>query len=77
MGKPPGGVKLTMEACCLMFGIKAEKIKDPDSGKKVDDYWGTAKKNLLSDPKFLENLTNYDKDNMDPDMVGCVRELDV
>jgi dynein heavy chain len=69
MGKPPGGVKITMEAMCIMFGIKAEKVKDPDSGKKVDDYWGPAKKELLGDPKFLDNLVNYDKDNMDPDMV--------
>lgn len=35
----------------------------------MDDYWGPAKKKLLGDVKFLENLQNYDKDNMDPEMV--------
>lgn len=36
MGKPPYGVKLTMEATCIMFGIKPDKINDPDTpGKKV------------------------------------------
>lgn len=39
MGKPPNGVKLVMEALCLMFGIKPEKVKDAETGKKVDDYW--------------------------------------
>ena len=29
---------------------------DPESGKKVDDYWGVAQKVLLGDPKFLQNL---------------------
>lgn len=33
---PPKGVKLTMEVCCLMFDVKPAKIKDPDSGKKVN-----------------------------------------
>jgi dynein heavy chain len=69
MQKPPPGVKLTMEATCMMFAVKPEKVKDPESGKKVDDYWGPAKAKLLGDPKFLDNLMNYDKDNMDPDMV--------
>lgn len=36
LGKPPYGVKLTMEATCIMFGIKPDKINDPDNpGKKV------------------------------------------
>lgn len=32
---PPKGVKLTMEVCCLMFDVKPNKVKDPESGKKV------------------------------------------
>lgn len=36
LGKPPYGVKLTMEATCIMFGIKPDKINDPDNpGKKA------------------------------------------
>ena len=30
MGKPPAGVKLTMEACCIMFSVKPEMEKNPD-----------------------------------------------
>jgi len=41
----------------------------------VDDFWGPAKKILLGDPKFLDNLMNYDKDNMDPEMVVKVNKF--
>lgn len=40
---PPKGVKLTMEVCCLMFDVKPNKVKDPESGKKVwkscSNFW--------------------------------------
>lgn len=31
----------------------------------MDDYWGPSKK-ILGDMKFLENLINFDKDNIAP-----------
>ncbi|CAB1113079.1 unnamed protein product [Ectocarpus sp. CCAP 1310/34] len=74
MKKPPAAVKLVMEAVCIMMGVKPDKIKDPNGGtKKVDDYWGPAQKNLLGDSRFLQNLMDYDKDNMDSAMVEKVK----
>jgi dynein heavy chain, axonemal len=36
LGKPPYGVKLTMQATCIMFDVKPDKVSDPDApGKKV------------------------------------------
>lgn len=36
----------------------------PDAGGQlVEDYWGPSKK-LLGDIKFLEGLTNFNKDNV-------------
>ena len=66
LGKPPHGVILTSEACCIMFEIKPDKIKDPEGGtKKVNDYWTPAKTKLFKDPKkFIEMLINFDKDNI-------------
>jgi len=63
---PPGGVKLTMEAACIMFGHKPTMRNDPDKiGKKIPDYWDTAQKTLLSDAKhFLASLFDYDKENI-------------
>jgi dynein heavy chain, axonemal len=70
MKKPPAAVKKVMEAVCIMMNVKPDKIKDPDGGnKKVDDYWGPSQKYLLGDARFLQNLMEYDKDNMDPSIV--------
>lgn len=73
MKKPPAAVKLVMEAVCIMMGVKAEKVKDPNGGtRKIDDYWSPAQKHLLSDSRFLQNLMDYDKDNMESDMMEKV-----
>lgn len=64
-----------MSAVCDMFGIKPDKIKDPeDPTKKIKDYWGPAKKQLLGDSKFLQKLKDYDKDNIEPKIVAKIRK---
>jgi dynein heavy chain len=70
MKTPPSGVKLTMEALCHFFNVKAVKVKDPnDPTKKVQDYWEPAKKDILGDSKMLDNLKAYDRDNIDPGII--------
>ena len=49
--QPPEKVKMTMEAVCILLGQKPE--------------WDTAKK-VLSMGDFMDQLVNYDKDNIDP-----------
>ncbi|XP_028254184.1 dynein heavy chain 7, axonemal isoform X2 [Parambassis ranga] len=73
MKSPPTAVKLVMEAICILKGIKPERIPDPSgSGKKVEDYWGPAKK-LLGDLRFLQSLHEYDKDNIPPHLMTIIR----
>lgn len=49
MGRPPPGVLLTMEATCIMFGVKPLLVADPDTmGKKIQDYFTAAKRSLLN-----------------------------
>ncbi|KAF4751899.1 Dynein heavy chain 1, axonemal, partial [Perkinsus olseni] len=66
MTNPPSGVKLTMEAVCIMFSIKPVRKNDPNKlGAKIDDYWESAQKELLQDPKkLLDSLMHYDKENI-------------
>ncbi|KAL6609170.1 dynein heavy chain and region D6 of dynein motor-domain-containing protein [Neocallimastix sp. 'constans'] len=68
MQRPPEGVKLVIEAVCIMKEVKPKKVDGDKIGKKVDDYWEPGKQ-LLSDPtRFIDSLMNYDKDNI-PDAV--------
>uniref|UniRef100_A0A0D9RH02 Dynein axonemal heavy chain 7 n=1 Tax=Chlorocebus sabaeus TaxID=60711 RepID=A0A0D9RH02_CHLSB len=74
MKSPPAGVKLVMEAICILKGIKADKIPDPaGSGKKIEDFWGPAKR-LLGDMRFLQSLHEYDKDNIPPAYMNIIRK---
>jgi dynein heavy chain len=69
---PPGGVKVTMAAVCILFGLKPVKKQDPDNpAKKIEDYWETANKQILPDPKkFMDDLLNFDKDNIPSSIIA-------
>ncbi|KAL1497384.1 hypothetical protein ABEB36_008364 [Hypothenemus hampei] len=73
MKNPPSGVKLVMEAICVMRSIKPERKPDVTTGRMVEDYWGPSVK-LLGDMKFLEHLKAYDKDNIPPPVMKKIRE---
>ncbi|XP_034243583.1 dynein heavy chain 3, axonemal isoform X2 [Thrips palmi] len=71
---PPHGVRLVMEAVCVMKGIKSERRPDPSgSGRMIEDYWGPSQK-ILGDLKFLDSLKTYDKDNIPPAIMKRIRE---
>ncbi len=70
---PPGGVKLVMEAVCVMRSVKPERKPDPSTGKMAEDFWGPSQK-LLGDMKFLEYLKTYDKDNISPAIMKKIRD---
>lgn len=49
------------EAVCVMFGLKAVKVPDPDDPtKKIWDFWPTSQK-MMSDSDFINKLKTYDK----------------
>jgi len=64
--KPPGGVRLVLKAVCIMFEIKPGKTTDPDSGQKVDDWWGASQKMLgdLGPDKLKAKLVEFDKESI-------------
>ena len=64
MRNPPRGVKLVMEALCVVKKVGPVKVADPSgNGKTTLDYWQPTLKFILSDPKLLRSLVEYDKDN--------------
>ncbi|KAI9224417.1 dynein heavy chain and region D6 of dynein motor-domain-containing protein [Blastocladiella britannica] len=73
MKNPPSGVKLVMESVCIMLDVKPQRVKDKDSGKMIEDYWGPTQK-VLADAKFLQTLKTYDKDNIAPKIIQKIRK---
>jgi len=73
MKAPPAGVRLVMEAICVLRGVKPDRVHDPVTGQMVDDYWPPSIK-LLGDIKFLDHLKNFDKDNIPPAYMKRIRE---
>ena len=63
---PPAGVKLVIEAMCVMKGVQPKKVGA--AGAKVDDYWEPGKKMLQDAKGLLESMFSFDKDNI-PDKV--------
>lgn len=73
MKNPPLGVKVVMAAVCVMLNVAPDRVTDPVTGRKINDYWGPSQR-ILSDIKFLEYLRDYDKDNI-PEKIMTVRSI--
>ncbi|XP_078041170.1 dynein heavy chain 3, axonemal [Augochlora pura] len=73
MKSPPAGVRLVMEAVCVLKGVKPEKVTDSATGQTVEDYWPASIK-VLGDMRFLESLKNFDKDNVPPAYMKKIRD---
>ncbi len=61
MQRPPDGVKMVVEAVCIMKGVKPKKVPGEKPGQKLDDYMDPGR-GMLQDPgQFLSSLFSYDK----------------
>ena len=59
--RPPQGVRIVIEAVCIMREVKPKKVAGEKMGQKVDDYWEPGKA-ILQDPSmFLDSLFKFDK----------------
>ncbi|XP_043255150.1 dynein axonemal heavy chain 7-like [Colletes gigas] len=73
MKNPPDTVKLVMAAICVMLDVPPDKPIDPVTGKKFTDYWGPSKR-ILGDMNFLQNLKDYDKDNISLNIMQIIKK---
>ena len=72
--KPPDGAILVMKTMCIMFGVAPEKVRGGNVKEVQWDYWEPAKKKLLS-PDLLKRCTDYNKDNVSPDIIEKLKPL--
>ncbi|XP_012535785.2 dynein heavy chain 7, axonemal-like [Monomorium pharaonis] len=73
MKNPPDTIKLVMAAVCVMLGVPPDRSIDPATGKKFTDYWGPSKR-ILGDMNFLQNLKDYDKNNIAPAVMQVIKK---
>ncbi|XP_030383339.1 dynein heavy chain 7, axonemal [Scaptodrosophila lebanonensis] len=73
MKSPPIGVRIVMEAVCILKDVKPDKVPNPSGLGTVEDYWGPSKR-VLSDMKFLDSLLNFDKDNIPPPVMKKLQD---
>lgn len=73
MKNPPDTIKLVMAAVCVMLGVPPDRSIDPVTGKKFTDYWSPSKR-ILGDMNFLQNLKDYDKDNIAPAVMQIIKK---
>lgn len=66
------GVKIVLEAVCILKNIKAIRVKDAASGKMVDDYWEASKK-MLMESDFLQSLRDFDRDNIPAKIIEKIK----
>uniref|UniRef100_T1J5R4 Dynein heavy chain ATP-binding dynein motor region domain-containing protein n=1 Tax=Strigamia maritima TaxID=126957 RepID=T1J5R4_STRMM len=73
MQSPPQGVRMVMEAVCILKGIKPKTYPGQKPGSRIIDYWDPGKA-LLQDPtRFLDNLFKFDKENISDETMKKVR----
>ncbi|CAF0886975.1 unnamed protein product [Adineta steineri] len=73
MKNPPGAVKTVMEAICILLGEQAEKVVDPATGQRKDDWWKTSVR-VLGTSGFLKTLLTYKRDEIPPQLMKKIRD---
>lgn len=73
MKNPPDTIKLVMAAVCVIKEIKPDRLPDAATGKKIIDYWGPSKR-ILGEMNFLQQLKEFDKDNIPPNVMAKIRK---
>ena len=74
MRNPPEGVRLVMEATCIMFKVAPKMVADPNKvGKKIADYWEPSTKLVSKPDQFLESLLTYDKENIEDAVITKIK----
>lgn len=72
---PPAGIKLVMEAICILLGALPLAIRQGrrlNAEDRAARFWEESMK-VVSDFHFLESLFNYDKDAMTEDIIVQIK----
>lgn len=75
LNNPPGGVVLTLQAVCIIMG-KTPNMRNKASGfGKEPDWLDTAKKKLFTSANLIRDLKEFDKDNIDAEIIKKIEPM--
>lgn len=63
-----------MHAVCIMLQRKPERTPKKDKPSEFEENWWLASQKLMRERNFLEQLLNYDKDNIPESVMKKIRE---
>ncbi|XP_075973556.1 dynein heavy chain 8, axonemal kl-3 [Anticarsia gemmatalis] len=72
LGKPPYLITLIMDAVCLLFRKRIDPIKADPEKNFLTASWAESLK-VMADSRFLSNLKNYPKDEINAEMVDLLK----
>ncbi|KAM9542404.1 LOW QUALITY PROTEIN: dynein axonemal heavy chain 1-like [Guaruba guarouba] len=73
MQQPPPGMKMVIEAVCILKGVKPKKVAGEKLGSKVDDYREPGRGLLQDAGKYLDSLFEYGKDNIPDSVIKAIQ----
>ena len=69
MQRPPMPIRLALEGVAIIYGEKPVPVQDPNDRTIVTLDYFLAGKKMMNNPKFLKNLSKFDKNNMTQEII--------
>ncbi|CAL6082691.1 Dynein_heavy chain [Hexamita inflata] len=73
--QPPQAIVMVLESICILMRMKPNKVADKEkAGAFVEDYWDSAKKLLTNSQQLMNDLLNYQKEQITLEMVNKLKK---
>ena len=69
MQRPPVPIRLALEGVAIIYGMEPVLVQDPNDRTIVTYDYFIAGKKMMNNPKFIKNLSKYEKENMTQEIV--------
>jgi dynein heavy chain len=69
MQRPPMPIRLALEGVAIIYGEKPVPVQDPNDRTIVTLDYFLAGKKMMNNPKFLKNLSKFDKNNITEEII--------
>ncbi|KAK0159284.1 hypothetical protein PV328_010180 [Microctonus aethiopoides] len=73
MKRPPAGVRLVIEAMCIVKNVEPLKVQGKRPGDKILDYWTPGSQMLADAGHFLNELKNFDKSKITEEIINKLK----